>query len=288
MSRNDIGISAESVVDLPKSLVESLDIDIIKFYVRTETGVFRDGDEISSKNVVEFYRKGGSSLITTYASVDEYVEFFRSCLEHHSEIIHIAVSSGTSEAYIHALKARDHLGLVSDRIKIVDSLSISTGIGHLVMTAAKMRSEGRSSDDIVNALEEMRHNVSASFISMTPEQMFRNGRMSKAAKKICSTLRVHPVFAMKEGKIRVTGIGFGKMEHAIKRYVRKSLRNRSGIDTERLFITYAGCSLGEITDVKKEVGRLISFDEIIVTDTSATISCNCGEGTVGLLYLKKN
>lgn len=288
MSRNDIGISAESVVDLPHNLIETMDINIIHFYVTTETGKFRDGDEISSKNVVEYYRKGGSALVTSAASVEEYVEFFRKCLEHHNEIIHISLSSGISESYSNACKARDRLGLVSDRIRIIDSFTLSTGIAHLVIIAVKLRDAGKSADEIVDEIEEKKQYLNVSFISKSPEQMFRNGRMSKAAKWICATLRVHPVFSIKNGRIGLQGIRIGKMERASKRYVRRVLRSRSAIDPERLFITHAGYSLGDISEIKKEVGKILTFDDIIVTDASAAVSGNCGEGTLGLLFIRKN
>lgn len=288
MSKNDIGISAESVVDLPRNLIETYDINIIHFYVTTETGTFRDVDEISSNNVVEYYRKGGSALVTSEASVEEYMDFFRMCLERCGELIHICISSSASDAFSRACEAREKLGLVSDRIKIVDSESLSTGIGHLAIIAASMRDEGKRSDEIIDALTEKREHLSVSFISKSPEQMFRNGRMSKAAKRICTFLRVHPVFALKKGKIVLNGLGFGNMERATKRYVRKVLRNRSAIETDRLFITHAGCSLGQIAEIKKEVAKILTFDDIIVTEASATVSGNSGEGTVGLLYMRKN
>ena len=41
--------------------IARLVLGIIRFYVTTETGVFRDGDEITSQNVVEYYNTHAST-----------------------------------------------------------------------------------------------------------------------------------------------------------------------------------------------------------------------------------
>ena len=287
MSDYNIGISTDSACDMPKRLAEINDIGVIRFYVKTETGLFRDGDEISSQNVAEYYRKGGAALVTDEAQVDEYAEFFRDMLSRYSEIVHIAVSSGTSNSFDRATIALEQLGMLSDRVKVVDSETLSTGMAHLVLKAVELRDKGCSSHEIVSAVEEMRDHLNVSFISQSPKQMFKSGRMSNAANSFCSSLHVHPIFKLKSGRIVLGGIGVGDMRGAVKRYIRKQLRRTSGIDTHRLFITHVGLSFEDITRVKNEVAKKIRFEDVTVTDASASISGNCGEGTVGLLFLKK-
>ena len=287
MSEYNIGISTDSACDMPKRLAEINDIGVIRFYVKTETGMFRDGDEITSQNVAEYYRKGGAALVTDEAQVDEYADFFRDMLSRYSEIIHVTVSSGTSNSYERAAAALEQLGMLSDRVKLVDSETLSTGIAHLVLKAVELRDRGCSSHEIVSAVEKMRDNLNVSFISQSPKQMFKSGRMSNAANSFCSALHVHPIFKLKNGRIVLGGIGVGDMRGAIKRYIRKQLRRVSVVDTSRLFITHVGLSLDDIELVRSEVAKKVRFDNVTVTDASASISGNCGEGTVGILFVRK-
>ena len=69
--------------------------------------------------------------------------------------------------------------------------------------------------------------------------------------------------------------------------IRKKLRNSDKIDKTRLFITHAGLPAKSIEAIKSEINKLCSFEEITVTKASATVSSNCGPGTVGVLFVKK-
>lgn len=287
MTRLNIGITTDSVCDMPKSFAEANDIAILRFYVTAENGTFRDGDEISSQNVVEYYKNGGEMLITDHAPLREYTAFFRERLEYYKEIIHISISSGVNGSYARACEARKQLGLLAERIYIIDSRTISSGMAFLVMKAAQMRDEGASVPDIIKELEEMRGDICVSFLSKNPEQMFRNGRMSLSANQFCSTMHVHPIFTVKNGRIAIDGIAVGNMRNATKKYVRRKLRKPGNIDTSRLFITHVGFSYSEIAAVRSEVDKQITFSETIVNEASATVSGNSGSGTVGLLFMKK-
>ena len=66
------------------------------------------------------------------------------------------------------------------------------------------------------------------------------------------------------------------------------LRNRKRIDERILFINYAGCTLEQKRMIRNEVEKCMNFERIIEQTTSAAVSCNCGPGTLGLIYLKKD
>ncbi|MBO6301098.1 MAG: DegV family EDD domain-containing protein [Ruminiclostridium sp.] len=287
MSKNSIDITTDSACDLTQQIAEENDIDIIRFYVITESGSFRDFDEITSQNVVEYYENGGEILMTDEPSVEEYAEFFRKHLSHCSELIHIAVSSGVSESYDRAMMALGQLGEDSKRVHVVDSHSLSTGTALLVLKAAEMRNGGSEAKTIVLAIESMREKLNVSFISRNPAQMYRNGLMGRTAERFCDLLHLHPVFSVRHGKVVVSGVGFGNMEKCAVRYIRHGLKHTSDIDTSLLFITHAGFSVGLINEVRAEIDSIVKFDEVSVTDASATIAANCGSQTIGLLYLRK-
>ena len=287
MSKQSIGISTDCVCDLPDEMLRTLGVGVIRFYVRTETGLFLDGDEITAKNVTEYYRGGGAALATDEARADEYADFFRERLKQYDELIHITISSGASFAYDRAGAAVIQLGMLADKVKIVDSRTLSTGMAHLVIKASEMRDLGYSAEEIISSLENMREHLSVSFITQTPKQMFRNGYMSKFFQRVCESLHMHPIFRMKNGKTGFGGFGFGDMRGAIKRYIRKALRRQSYIDPGRLFITHVGLSLDDLAMIKNEVAKRADFDEITVTEASAVIAGTCGEHSMGLVFMKK-
>ena len=72
-------------------------------------------------------------------------------------------------------------------------------MGHLVIKAVELRDEGKSAEEIVKALEEMKPKVSTTFITVSLDNLYHNGRVPKAAKNFCSTFALHPILTMKTG-----------------------------------------------------------------------------------------
>ena len=288
MADKKIGITTDCGCDLPDEYLSANDIELVYFYMLTDKGRFRDRDEMTSENVIEYFENGGSRIMTEAPPVNEYREFFSRRLEQYDEIIHITISSGVSDSYKNGLTARDMLGEAKDRVHIVDSMHLSTGLGHIVVKASEMRNVGSGSEEIIKTITAMRKLVSTTFISRSTDYLYRNGRLGKRTHQLCHLLNIPPVLTLRDGKIVLKSVEFGSMDSASRRYIRKELRKISSVDTHRLFITHAGCRVKKIAEIKEEVARIGSFDEIIVTKASATISSNCGADTFGLLFVYKN
>lgn len=65
------------------------------------------------------------------------------------------------------------------------------------------------------------------------------------------------------------------------------MHHSNDIDTRILFLTYAGCSMSQLDVILKEVKKYVDFQKIVVQKASATVSSNCGVGTFGLMFLRK-
>lgn len=287
MADKRIGITTDCGCDLPDEYLIANDIELVYFYMTTDRGRFRDREEMSSENVIEYFENGGSRIMTEAPPENEYETIFKRRLERYDEIIHISISSGVSNSYKNAVAAREKLGEAKDKVHIVDSMHLSTGLGHIVIKAVEMRSGGSSAEEIINSINAMRKYVSTTFISRSTDYLYRNGRLGKHSHQLCHLLHIHPILTLRDGKIVLKSVEFGNMDMASRRYIRKELRKISSIDKHRLFITHVGCRLKKITEIKEEIAKKGNFDEVIVTKASATISSNCGADTFGLLFVYK-
>ncbi|MCH5192968.1 MAG: DegV family protein [Oscillospiraceae bacterium] len=280
-----IGITTDCVCDLPEEYLEANDIDTVYFYITTETGRFRDGYEITSANVLEYLENGGEKAETNAPEPEEYKIFFEKALEKYDEIVHVSVSSQISLSCQNARAALKLMGEDGKKVTVIDSEHLSTGIGYMVIKAVEMRDSEKTAAEITNAAEDIKSKISTTFITLNADYLYRNGRVSKGVRNICSAFQLHPVLTVKNGNITLKAVRIGNYEKAIIRYVRGQLRHSSRIETKRLFITHAGCPVKMISQIKAESEKLCSFEEIIVTKASATISSNCGTGTVGVLFV---
>ena len=98
---------------------------------------------------------------------------------------------------------------------------------------------------------------------------------------------IHPVLALKNGRVALKKLEIGDYGKSVRSYIRSELSHSKTIDRKRAFITHAGCGVEMLAAVRAEVKRLCCFDEVIVAKASATISSNCGAGSIGVLFLKK-
>ena len=80
----------------------------------------------------------------------------------------------------------------------------------------------------------------------------------------------------------------GDFVHMIKHYVRKVLLDSRNIDRRILFITYAGLEDRSIAYIQKLVKQYCPFERVYLQKASSAIACNCGSGSFGLLFMKKN
>ena len=287
MDKKKVGILAECVCDLPKSTLRRCGVDILYFLVETESGVFTDTDEITAENVFSHMEAGGKTK-SAPPPPEVYRKAFEKNLKRYDEVIHVAISSRISHSCENARKAVELMGDEGKRVHIFDSEHLSSGLGFFVIRAAELANRGCTSDEILSELEAMKPQVSTSFLAQNADYLYKNGLVSASVKNICSALSIHPVLAMKNGKLRPETIIFGDFEAACKYYIRRELKGKKNIDKKCAFVTHAGCSVKMLHKITEEVKKYYSFDSLKVTDASATISSNCGPGTFGVLFIRND
>ena len=287
MAEQRVKIVAECVCDLPSDWLKAHNVDIVYFLVETDSGVFYDTHEITSDNIISYMQAGGKKAHSSAPEPDVYKEAFEKSLAEFDEVILVAISSGISLSCEYATKAVEQLGESGKRVHIFDSGHLSSGLGHLVIKAAEMAENGNSASEILAALETLKNKVSTSFITESVEYLYRNGKVSEKVKKICSTFNVHPILVMKNGEITLSSVTFGDYRKACKRYIKKTLSSAKSIDRTTAFITQAACNTKMIEWIKAEVSKECSFENLIVTKASATVSSNCGPNTFGVLFIEK-
>ncbi|MGN0692375.1 MAG: DegV family protein, partial [Oscillospiraceae bacterium] len=198
-----IGISTDCVCDLPEEYYKLHGIEIVYFYITTETGRFRDGFEISSENIIEYLESGGKKAETNAPEPEEYERFFKNNLQKYDEIVHISITSHVSNSCRNASAAVEKMGEKGKRVHVVDSCHLSTGMGHMVIKAVELRDAGKSASEITEEVYRMKNRVSTSFITMDADYLYRNGKTSRFVSKLCTTFRLHPVLTLKDGRMTV-------------------------------------------------------------------------------------
>ena len=281
--KRKIAITADCICDLPKDLLERFHIRLMYCYVHTNEGRFCDLFEISSDSLLAYLQKEGNHSHSSTADPSEYEYFFAETLAEAEHVIHITATTNLSGAYPNATQAAKTF----DNVTVIDSAHISSGHGLMVLHAARLAEEGHSVDEICQALDEFRERVFSNFLVPGTATLHRNGKVSGAVHRLCTALNLHPGLSMNRNRLGLCWIESGNMQRVVRQYIRKLFKHGRQIDTRILFVTYAGCSVKQIDEIVATVGRYITFDEIVLQKASATVSSNCGIGTFGLMFVRK-
>lgn len=278
--RKKIYITADCTCDIPQELVEKYDIKIMYLYINTPYGRFADTREIDSDSIAQYTSAGSTSAYGDKVSVEEYEEFFAETLTEAEEVIHISLSSKLSKSYEVTVEAAKGFG----HVHIIDSGQISCGQALVTLCAAKLAMDGKSVDEIIKEVNEVKNGVHTSFIMPGADIFYQNGRVSKVFAKFCHVFQLHPYAGIKQKHVLFYGLLFGRLEQSWKQAIYCSLLKKRKICKTIIYVTHVGCSVRQLEYIKKEISKRVTFDQIITQKASFTTACSVGMGTIGYAY----
>ena len=283
---NMIKIISDSTCDLSEELLNKYDIDILPLHVVMGDKEYIDGVNISPDEIYVWSDEHKETPKTSAVGIEEAINLFRKYTDAGEEIIAFAISENMSTTANVMRIAAEELEK-EDKIYVIDSMNLSTGVGHLVVEAAIMAKNGESAETIVNEIEKMRHRVRASFVIDTLVYLQRGGRCSSVAAIAGGLLKLHPKIVVENGKMIASKKYRGSIDSAILKYVSDLEEELAKAKKDRVFITHSGCDKELIAKVREKLEALNRFDEILVTRAGSVISSHCGPGTLGVLFIEE-
>ena len=233
----NIRISADSTCDLSPELIEKYDIRITPLYIVRDGQSLVDGKDITPDEIYAHVNSGGGMCSTAAVSVYDYTQFFRRQLEECDAVVHFHISGDMSACYQNACIAAQEVGNVYP----VDSRSLSTGIGQLVLEAAQLTREGKlTAQEIAHEMERRRELLDVSFLVERLDFLHKGGRCSGVALLGANMLNLRPCIQVKDGQMMVGKKYRGPYVSCLLQYIRERLKGRDDIDTRRIFITESG------------------------------------------------
>lgn len=285
-TNNDILITADSTCDLPEELVKKNGITIIPLSILLGEDEFLDGVDVKPRDIYDYVDKTGILPKTSAVSPTRYYEIFKKAVDEGKSIVHIGLSSAISSSFTNSVIASEEF----DNVFCVDSKSLCTAMGLLVLKACDLKNEGLSAKEIANEITALVPKISATFIVNSLEYLHKGGRCSSVAKLGANVLGIKPSIAVDNatGRLEVSKKYRGKLEVVYNQYVLDRLNEASEIDSSRIVIANSG-GLDEkaLTIAKKSIEEKVGNKEIIYADAGCTISSHCGPKTLAVFYIKK-
>jgi len=279
-----VKITADSTCDLPPEIIEKYNIGLTPLYIIMDDKPYKDRLEISVSDIFDYVNSGKGITRSNAINISEYQEYFAEWLKENDAIVHINLSSHISACNQSAVIAAQDF----DNVYVVDSLSLSTGSGNIVLDAAIMAQEGKSAEEIVAELKKLIPKAETSFVIGTLKFLHLGGRCSGLAALGANLLKLNPCIEMIDGKMEVGKKYRGNFSKIILQYVEDRLLNRDDIDTKRIFITYPPTMDKELIDeIEEKIKSIKDFDVILRSEAGCVISNHCGPVCVGILFYRK-
>lgn len=280
-----IKLFTDSTSDLSKELIEKYDIQIIPLYITMDEKSYKDRIDVTSEEIIKWCNDNKTTPKTSAVGIEDTVELLRPFVEEGDDIIYIGISEDMSTTCNVVRLAASELDY--DRVFVINSMSLSTGIGLQVLRAADMIEEGRTAEEIYERINDTRTDIKASFVVDTLTFLARGGRCSSASALVANTLQIHPRIEVNMGKMGVGEKYRGKMGKVLLKYAQEMEADLLKADKKRVFITHSPISRELAQPIVDYVKSLNYFDEVIETDAGGVVTSHCGESTLGVLFYAK-
>ena len=277
-----IRIVADSSCDLSAELKEKNQVATIPLCIIMEEETYFDGESITPDQIYLWSDANKLTPKTAAVPYDKAVEVLEPFMKDGDEIIYIGLSEQMSTTCnIIRLIAGDYN---YDKLHVIDSMSLSTGIGVQLLYAAQLVREGKSVSEIIELVENRRSKVRASFVVETLTYLARGGRCKPVTALLGNTLKLKPQIVVERGAMGVSRKYRGKQSSVILKYVRDLEDALLHADPTCVFITHSGCEDELLEEVQAYLKSLNRFENIYTTRAGGAISCHCGPGTLGVLF----
>ena len=278
-----IKITSDSTCDLSKELIEKYDIGILPLVVVKGDEAFHDGVTITPAEIFQHVANGGDLCSTTALNMDDYTQYFEKYANDYDGIVHINIGSGFSSCHQNARLAAEEF----DNVVCIDSANLSTGQGLVVLKACELAQTCNSLREFEEQLNAFPPNVEASFIVDKLDYLVKGGRCSSAAALGANLLNLKPCIEVKDGKMGVVKKYRGNYAKCLASYVKDRLADRDDLQHSTLFVTRTPVTDDCLKAVEEAVDTYADFENIYWTTAGCTVSCHCGPGTLGVLFVRK-
>ena len=279
-----VKIISDSTCDLSPELIAKYDIDILPLHILLGEDEYEDGKNITPEQIYNWSDENKTTPKTSAPALTDAIELFKPYIDEGREIVCFSISSSMSTSGNVMRIAAEELE-AEDRITVIDSANLSTGIGLLVIEAAIMAQNNHTVEEIVSAIEALKPNVRASFVVDTLTYLYRGGRCNAVSAMAGGVLKLHPKIVVENGAMNASKKYRGKINSAIMTYVKDMEDDLKAARPNRVFITHSGCDRTIVEEVHSYLENLGVFSEILETRAGGVISSHCGPGTLGVLFI---
>ena len=277
--KRKVVIVTDSSCDLSDEQLEAFGIRMISLRITCQKAEYRDRTEISQD---ELYTLLETELPkTSLPSPDDVATLYDELVaEGTTDVLHLCISSGLSGTYnMVRMLAEDYQDRMN--IRVLDSKTLSVGLGAMVLEAAKALQNGDSPDEAMEKAQKVRKTQLAVFIIRTLEFLRKGGRIGLVEGVLGSILQLKPIIFVNDDGIYETLTKARGYKSALDTMVQEVTR-RFGQSRINLSVVH-GRAYDEAQILLEKLKGSLNIAESMIRPVSPVLAIHTGPGLLGII-----
>ncbi len=273
-----VHIVTDSSCDLPDNLISEMNIKIVPLKIRFGDTEFVDRVELTTDQFWEKCQASDELPSTAAPSPGAFVEEFQNAANEGATGVVAIILSGELSATIEA--AQQAAQLVKDEIevRVIDSRTVTLGLGSVVMGAASAANSGANIEEVAAIASDSVNRTQVHAALDTLENLRKGGRIGAAGSLLGSMLSIKPLIEVRNGvvepagKQRTRGKALGYLVGVVE---------QNADQIEQIFVTHAACD--DVESFVEQVKSVVSV-EVLVGEVGPVVGAHAGIGTIGVAF----
>lgn len=273
----EIAIVTDSTCDVPPELVKEYGITIVPLYLLWGREQLVDGQDIDTATFYTRLPEDPDHPSTSQPTPTDFIQVLQNIPAR--DVVVITLSKMLSGTYASARQAEQEVG---KRCHVVDSRSLSMGLGWQVLAAARAREQGLGIEGMIAAAERVRQRSSLLLTVDTLEYLRRGGRIGAVAKFLGSVVQLKPLLAVNHE----TGVlepveRVRTRKRALGRLLEETFKRVDPGKPTRVAIIH-GAAAEDAQALLQEVEKICEPREVIASVITPVLGVHGGPGVVGI------
>ena len=280
---SQVRVVTDSGADLSSSVVEEMGITVVPLTVRFGTEAFVDG-ELSAEAFWQRVEAGPHHPGTSQPSMGAFEMAFSPLVELGHQALCVTITGKHSGTHSTACAAAQRFG---DRVKVMDSLSLSLGQGFMVLAAARASMRGLRLDEVASRVEEVRARSHLFILLDSVEHLRRGGRADSVIRllaKVTRAFKIKPILTLSAGRLTLAGLA-RSYKKGLER-VREDISQLGAVESLAVIHTRSAKVAQQMAD---SLAERLGFrrDDIAVAETGPLLSTHAGRGVIGVAAVQQ-
>jgi DegV family protein with EDD domain len=271
-----VKIVTDSTCDFTPRMAQELGVTVVPLYVVFGDVSYREGIDITAEEFYEMLVKSRQLPTTSAPSVGDFQEVYERLLEETDSIVSIHLSGKLSATVRIAQAAADSINKPG-RIAVVDSESVSLGMGFAIMEAAAAARAGAGLEEVRAAAESVRDRLHVLFMLDTLEYVRRGGRIGRARAYLGTMLRIKPILAVREGELYPVERVRTRV-HGVERIIQSAMR----LQNVRLAAVAHSTTPDEAELIRERLAMAFPHAQVFAMRIGPVLGTHGGPGIVGV------